>query len=58
MIDNYINGHVTLLVYNLYYGCHMAYSCNCTCIYRHRLVISMKIVIVRTYLHIIYQKYE
>ena len=28
----------------------MAYSCNCTCISRHGLVISMKIIIVRTYL--------
>ena len=26
----------------------MAYSCNCTCISRHGLVISMKIIIVRT----------
>ena len=33
-------------------------SCNCTCISRHRLVIYMKIIIVRTYLHMIYQKYE
>ena len=33
----------------------MAYS---TCISRHGLVISMKIIIIRTYLHMIYQKYE
>ena len=52
------NGHIILLLYNLYYGCHMAYSCNFPCISRHRLVISMKLIIVRTYLHMIYQKYE
>ena len=48
MYRYFINGHIILLLYNLYYGCHMAYSCNCTCISRHGLVISMKIIIVRT----------